>query len=96
MYDQIGNCYSTCRKYLVAIQNYKKGLNMSYQLENQEYELIFYERLAGCYNFIEDFQRMTLYQKRAFNCIFEPKDGYNRINAQNFLEAKHRMHALEE
>jgi len=95
MYDQIGTSYRACRLYYVAISSYKKGLNLSYQLNHQEYELIFYERLALCYSLIEDFQRMTQYQKRAFNCIFEPSDGFNRINAQNFIDAKCRKHKLD-
>ena len=64
MCEQIGLCYRLMRMHRLAVDFFKKQLQLCWDIESERDELISYYNIATEYYYIGDMQKMRLYEER--------------------------------
>lgn len=95
-YQKIGHCYKLLKQYKLALVNYKKMLQLSWDIKSLKYEFLAYDSIGLQYFYLGDIERARYYHERMWRGIAEDdKSAVRKISEQKLkIKRKNRLQEI--
>ena len=93
-YAQLGYCYRLVRLHGVAVDYFKKMLELAWDQNNQAAEIQAYDMISMEYYHMNDIEKAKLYEDRVSRGKLERKESIIRNVCLNILQSKREKTSL--
>lgn len=96
-YRKLGHCYKLIKNYKLALVNYKKMLQLAWELKDENAELIAYDGIGMQYFYLGAVQKARYYHERMWKGIYENEGSAARVLSHtNLLMRRKKKYNYDE